>query len=198
MKAQYLIPIALLLTACGSGSTPIQDDQPQAPESPFAVVENPPVVEPVIVEPVVTPEPVEPVVVEPVIQPDSVIHDGKVFFEIDRVEVFDGSPTAAFVRVANFTDGEVTSLSCRLTAYQNENPVMLIQSQGLYTPDGDELALSSGQDSETRMSFTAEGYTGHHVDKIEWMCMFRLESKLVSGSGVNRGTWEGVSVYGQL
>ena len=140
-------------------------------------------------DPVYSPDPIETVEI-----PDSVTYDNTMLYQIEMVEVYDNSPTAMFMRTANFTDMSVESVSCGFTAYLNANPVMSLNISQFFSPDGVLVSLDSGQEQTTRVVLNAEGYTGHHVDRIEWLCYHKFEE--LGGRSLSRGEWVGESVYG--
>ena len=140
-------------------------------------------------DPVYSPDPIETVEI-----PDSVTYDNTMLYQIEMVEVYDNSPTAMFMRTANFTDMGVSNIACRFTAYLDENPVMTLSTIQLFSPDGVAVSLSSGQEQTTRIVLNAEGYTGHHVDRVEWVCNHRFDE--LGGATRSSGEWVGESVYG--
>ena len=140
-------------------------------------------------DPVYSPDPIETVEI-----PDSVTYDNTMLYQIEMVEVYDNSPTAMFMRTANFTDMGVSNIACRFTAYLDENPVMSLSTIQLFSPDGVVVSLSSGQEQTTRIVLNAEGYTGHHVDRVEWVCNHRFDE--LGGATRSSGEWVGESVYG--
>ena len=140
-------------------------------------------------DPVYSPDHIETVEI-----PDSVTYDNTMLYQIEMIEVYDNSPTAMFMRTANFTDMGVSNIACRFTAYLDENPVMSLNTIQLFSPDGVAVSLSSGQEQTTRIVLNAEGYTGHHVDRVEWVCNHRFDE--LGGTTRSSGEWTGESVYG--